>query len=207
VQVKVLRLLDQGPVRPLRGTDEAAVDLRFVFAFQHDLAARVEEGRFRQDLYYRVRGVEIVVPPLRERLEDLPALVETLRAELGAGAPRRPWGALVLQALARRHWQGNVRELRNVVARLGLLHGDNVTAEDVERLLAQSESNGILPAHIIRRHSLAELQDLVERQYLIQLQRECRGDLEAMARQIGIKVRALYDRFRRLGLRPARPPQ
>ncbi len=137
-QAKVLRALQEGVVTRIGGARNIEVDVRVVAATNKDLRAEIAANRFREDLLYRLNVVEIAVPPLRERLEDVPGLVRhftTLLAK-GAGVAARPFDADAIARLQRHGWPGNVRELRNVVERaLILAPGRSVTAADIERLL------------------------------------------------------------------------
>jgi DNA-binding NtrC family response regulator len=132
MQAKLLRVLEEGEIRPLGATQVRHVDVRLVSACNKNLADEVEAGRFRQDLFYRLNVVTLEPPPLRDRLEDLPLLCERFLADLSArlGSPRR-LGPAAMEALLRYHWPGNVRELRNELERAAVLAGDDITLEDL----------------------------------------------------------------------------
>jgi len=202
LQAKLLRVLDRSAVRPVGATDETRIDVRFIFSTQRDMTTLVEEGRLRPDLFYRLSTFEIVVPPLRERIEDLPELVERFRSLAGAEGDAPAFDREALGVLAAHHWPGNVRELENVVSRLTLMCAARVRAEDVRRALGAASSRTTFPAELLRSRPFGDLLAQLERDYLLQLHDDCGGDLRAMARALGIQVRALYDRFRRLGLAP-----
>lgn len=132
MQSKLLRAIQERSVRPLGSTQEETVDVRIVSATHRDLAADVQAGRFRQDLYYRLNVIEIVIPPLRERREDLPALCATLLARIGqdSGMPVPRLTEQALQAIATHPLTGNVRELENVLHRaVALTEGDELQVE------------------------------------------------------------------------------
>jgi DNA-binding NtrC family response regulator len=114
LQTRLLRVLGNGRVRRVGGTRDRAVDVRVIAATNRDLRTEVAAGRFRQDLYFRLAAAVVAVPPLRERLEDLPALVGLLLDDLGYGAVEVTREALAV--LARRPWPGNVRELKNTLS-------------------------------------------------------------------------------------------
>ena len=123
--------------------------MRVIAATNKDLADEIAEGRFREDLFYRLNVVPIQVPPLRERREDIPALVAVLRRALVAtgGVPARRFDETAVQRLQSRQWPGNVRELRNAVERLLILApGKAVTAGDVSRLLGDSTASEVTEA-------------------------------------------------------------
>ncbi|MBN1442925.1 MAG: sigma 54-interacting transcriptional regulator [Planctomycetes bacterium] len=202
LQAKLLQLLDRSKVRPLGGTEEIAIDVRFIFSSHRDLPEMVKSGEFRQDLFYRLGSFEIFIPPLRERLEDLPELVNHFRSLVKGEGGHLAFDPEVLRRLASHSWPGNVRELRNVVFRLVLTAGDDVSGEDVTRAMGQSSPEGLFSTALLRGRSFEELQSELEREYLAQLHADCGGDLKAMARRLGIKLRALYDRFKRIDLRP-----
>lgn len=123
IQPKLLRVIQEGNVTRVGASKELEVDVRLVAATNRDLAVEVEEGRFRNDLYYRLNVIPLNMPPLRKRREDIPLLVEHFvhRAERRHGFRVRPFPSVVLKRLLDHHWPGNVRELGNVVERLVLL--------------------------------------------------------------------------------------
>ncbi len=200
LQGKLLRLVDRSCVRPLGGEDEVEIDVRYLFATNRDVREPLGAGSFRQDLFFRISGFEIHVPPLRERLEDLPLLVEHFLNEssLGGVTPRLDEGAL--RALATYPWPGNVRELQNVISRLVLMCGDRIDAEDVCRQLGNVEQEGLFPTALLRSRSLSELHRQLEKEYILQLHADEGKDLKRVAARLGITRRALYDRLKRAGL-------
>jgi transcriptional regulator with GAF, ATPase, and Fis domain len=131
LQPKLLRVLQDGEVRPVGGSSARKVDVRVVAATNRDLEKACREGRFRQDLYYRLAVVEVVVPPLRERLDDLPLLVahfvKRIASEMGRPEPSVEPSALA--ALAQQRWPGNVRELENTLRRALALSGGALDAD------------------------------------------------------------------------------
>ncbi|MEZ5987834.1 MAG: sigma 54-interacting transcriptional regulator [Planctomycetota bacterium] len=141
LQAKLLRVLQSKEVVRLGGHDPVHVDVRVIAATHRDLERWTAEGRFREDLFYRLQGFRLVVPPLRERREEIPFLVESMRAEFGAEA--KEFSAEALDLLYRNPWPGNIRELRNVVHRaLVLARGAFVEAEDLD-LAEQPASEGL----------------------------------------------------------------
>jgi len=144
-QAKVLRALQEGVITRIGGAKSIQVDVRVVAATNKNLEAEIAAGRFRQDLFYRLNVVPITVPPLRERREDIPALVDHFLHDLkpGQGATGKRFDAPAIELLKRRAWPGNVRELRNAVERLLILTtGKTVTGADVARLLGPSAGGG-----------------------------------------------------------------
>ncbi len=134
VQVKLLRVLQEREFERVGGTSPLRVDVRLIAATRHDLRGMVQAGTFREDLYFRLNVVNVRVPPLRERREDIPALAEHFIARYGAGPGRdaRRMGEKSLEALQRYSWPGNVRELENVVQRaLVLAEGEEIVPDDL----------------------------------------------------------------------------
>ncbi|GAB3745145.1 sigma-54-dependent transcriptional regulator [Lysobacter olei] len=134
MQVKLLRAIQEKSVKPVGANIEIPVDVRILSATHKDLARMVAEGRFRQDLYYRINVIELRVPPLRERLDDLPGLADKILRRLSSQQGRDParLGPAALAALRAYPFPGNVRELENVLERaMALADGDTLTAEDL----------------------------------------------------------------------------
>ncbi|NLE86804.1 MAG: sigma 54-interacting transcriptional regulator [Myxococcales bacterium] len=153
VQVKLLRLLESGTYRRVGGTESHRADFRLVCATHRDLAAMVEAGTFRQDLYYRINAFPVVLPPLRERSSDIGALCESF---LTKKHPGKRLTSDALARLTRHHWPGNVRELRNVVDRMALLaDGDEL---GVEHLPVELTSDSRIPGRpdTLKEGALAE---------------------------------------------------
>ncbi|MBM3276336.1 MAG: sigma-54-dependent Fis family transcriptional regulator [Gemmatimonadetes bacterium] len=137
-QAKVLRVLQQGVVTRIGGARPQQVDVRVLAATNKVVAEEIAEGRFREDLYYRLNVVPIVVPPIRQRREDIPELIAHFVEQLAGrgGIPVRTFTTEAVDKLKNRAWPGNVRELRNAIERLLILARTNsVTGQDVERLI------------------------------------------------------------------------
>ncbi len=203
LQGKLLRVLDRKRVRPLGGSEEIEVDARCLFTTHRDLPALVEEGEFRADLYYRLRGFEVEVPPLRQRLEDLPLLIEETRMNCGLDRPPTV-DSEALRVLASYSWPGNVRELQNVMTRLVFSVQEIVRASDVEQLLEDVSGGGVYSAAFLRSRPLSELVRELEKEYFEQLSRDKNGRVQDMARELGVSVQALYKRFKSLGISKTR---
>ncbi len=138
LQAKLLRVLEDNEVRPVGGTRVRRVDMRFIAATNRNLEARVRDGSFRKDLYYRLAVVAIAVPPLRERREDIPVVARHLLGKLSreVGNVRCHFDEEALDELMRYSWPGNGRELRNVIERaVMLVTADTITAQDIGALL------------------------------------------------------------------------
>lgn len=147
LQAKLLRVLEESEVRPVGGTRVRRVDMRFIAATNRNLEARVREGTFRKDLYYRLAVVSIRVPPLRERREDIPVIARHLLSQLARsmGKAQCYFDEEAVGALASYSWPGNGRELRNVVERMVMRATDGIIlAQDVRNSLPQSEAESLV---------------------------------------------------------------
>ena len=197
LQPKLLRVLESRVVKRLGGTRAIPVDVRLVAATNRDLALEAAAGRFREDLYYRLAVVVLTVPPLRERLDDLPLLVARLGQKLGVD-PAPLLQPEALAQLGRHGWPGNVRELRNVIERVAVL------AEP----LALSPRPGAAPppppsvdTAVPLRLARRRVVDDFERAYVTALLAECRGNVSEASRRAGLERMSLYRILHRLGLR------
>ncbi len=156
LQAKLLRVLEEGEVRPVGGTRVRRIDMRFVAATNQSLEERVRDGTFRRDLYYRLAVVSIPVPALRERPTDIPVMARHLLMRLARemGRARCHFEEEALAALVSYGWPGNGRELRNVIERAVMLATDDtIKASDVQALLPQGETDHVAPKH----HALSAL--------------------------------------------------
>jgi two-component system, NtrC family, response regulator HydG len=200
VQAKLLRVLELGEVHRVGGLDPRRVNVHVIAATNRDLRAEVAAGRFRSDLYYRLNIVEVTLPPLRDRREDIAYLTAAFVRET-AERLQKPLVGLTPGAervLATARWDGNVRELRNVIERACILaDGESIT----ERELAVT-----MPAHQVEpprradRPASDELLVTVEREHIQRALVRTRGNKKAAARMLGLSRRALYRRLERLDL-------
>jgi DNA-binding NtrC family response regulator len=195
VQAALLRALQGGEIQRVGGRVEK-VDVRVIACTNRDLAAEVTAGRFRQDLYYRLAVIELVVPALRDRREDIPLLVEALRRRWAArlGIEEVTFAPALTAALAARDWPGNVRELENAIARVLTLCEGTVGPEAL-KLLGTPESAADAAAPL--RSQL----DAFERQLLARVLAECAGNQSEAARRLGVTRTTLLDKLKRHGLR------
>jgi DNA-binding NtrC family response regulator len=196
LQVKLLRLIETGTYRPVGSTQIKQADFRLVCATHKNLERMVEEGSFRQDLYYRINVFPIRLPSLTERAEDLPLLARTiLRDSKGEGGKSFHLTESALALLKAHHYRGNIRELRNILSRAMVLANTNVLDPAVIR-----QSLGISPAkgtEVASEHDLS-LKDH-ELRYLQQLMLAHNNDREAVAAIAGISVRSLYRKLQQSG--------
>jgi two-component system response regulator HydG len=190
LQAKLLRALENGEVTRIGANDPIRVDVRVIAATNRDLAGMVEEGKFRRDLYHRLKVGVVRLPALRERREDLPLLVAHFLKELcdRYGKPVPAVAEPVRKALAAHPWPGNVRELRNALESMLVLDGDGVLgADDLPDELAGVAPPAAGPDHLLGR-PLAE----VERYYTERALQAAGGNREEAARVLGIGERTLY---------------
>jgi DNA-binding NtrC family response regulator/tetratricopeptide (TPR) repeat protein len=199
LQVKLLRVLEEGRVRPLGGTSYESVDFRLIASTRRDLRREIERGTFREDLFYRLGGMEIRLPPLRERRDDIPVLVDLFaRKFAGRGRPAR-FSRKALDVFMRYEWPGNVRELENEVRRLALLAGEYITADDLA-LPLRDERAALLRPEAVGHFSLEEARLLLEKEYFRAAWEKCGGSAPEVAKLLGVHERSIYKMRRRLGL-------
>jgi two-component system nitrogen regulation response regulator NtrX len=203
-QAKVLRVLQEQVVEAVGGTSRIRVDARVLAATNKDLPAEIRAGRFREDLYFRLNVVPIVVAPLRDRLEDVPVLAAHFMAVLAREYGRRPkaFEPEAIAALRQYSWPGNVRELRNLVERLMIMvPGDRIAAHDLSFL-----DPGMWPAAPVGPPVIARLHDAredFERQYILRALAAQKGNVSRTADLLGVERSNLYRKMRAFGIAPA----
>jgi two-component system nitrogen regulation response regulator NtrX len=200
-QAKVLRVLEEGMVTRIGGSRPMAVDVRVLAATNKQLDDEIEAGRFREDLFYRLNVVPIEVPPLRDRTDDIPDLVEHFVARLAArgGMPSRRFLPDAIRALQARSWPGNVRELRNAVERLLILAPRReIAAADVERLLPDGGRAGL---HVLPGGgTFEEFRQQAEREFLAAKLRQFHWNVAETARALDMPRSNLYKKIEKYGL-------
>ncbi|MFA5242654.1 MAG: sigma 54-interacting transcriptional regulator [Sulfuricella sp.] len=193
LQVKLLRLLEAGTYRRIGGVEPLSADFRLVAATHRDLAEMVLEGSFRQDLYFRLNVFPIQLPPLRERLEDLPMLVERLLSRLDPGRNITLAGE-TMAALMRHDFPGNVRELRNILERALIMVDGNIILPQHLHIgnmkKARSEASPSPPFE-----KLVSLEQM-EKRYLAWAAANFHGDRKALAEKLGTSERTLYRKLK-----------
>lgn len=204
MQVKLLRVLQELEFEPVGGTKTHKIDTRVILATNEILAKAVAEGRFRQDLFYRINVINIELPPLRERISDIPRLANHFLAEVcqEAGKKTTSFAEETLAALRRYHWPGNVRELQNVVERAVLLgKGTIITPDDLPSHIAAGAP------HILATTSNQPLKQALggpERQIILETLLANNWNRNATADALGINRTTLYKKMKRLGLNDPR---
>jgi len=191
LQPRLLRALDSRSIRRVGGARDRATDVRIVAATNRDLASLVEAKQFRQDLYFRLAAAVVKLPPLRERLEDLPLLVPQLLADLGGGFVHVP--DVTYKQLAAHRWPGNVRELKNVLAYALAFSDAGVLEPAGLRFLPQRTAASSPEQLRLGGLSLGALEDAAIRQTLALT----RGNKRQAARLLGIAVSTLYGKLER----------
>jgi len=205
-QAKLLRAIEAREIERVGGGKPIRVDVRIVSATNRDFARAVAEGTFREDLLFRLNVIPINVPPLRERPDDIPALVRHFSLLHQARTGRRPpqWTPGALALLARYRWPGNVRELANIVERLAILHaGAEVDEADVRSVLPMDGSRPAaapLPDPTQLDGSLSDTLDGHERTLIIRALSAAGGNVAEAARRLRTDRANLYRRMRRLGI-------
>ncbi|HEY1599274.1 MAG TPA: sigma-54 dependent transcriptional regulator [Pirellulales bacterium] len=207
IQVKLLRTLQERVVQPVGSTGQISIDVRVVCATHHDLATAVQSGGFRQDLYYRVKGIELTVPPLRQRREDIPLLADYFLGRLAnkTGGAQGTLAAAAVDRLLSYQWPGNVRELEHVImAAASMAAGPEVAATELA-----------LPSHDHETHDWADMGALVdlplteaktrlvdsfERKMITAALEKHNGNVSAAARQLGIYRQNLQQKMAQLGI-------
>jgi transcriptional regulator with GAF, ATPase, and Fis domain len=199
MQAKLLRVLEEGEVERIGGDKPVNVDVRVVVATHRDLEARVREEKFRQDLFHRIYVFPLILPTLRERREDIPALVEHFAAQVSAqnGWKPVPFSAEALTELQSHPWPGNVRELRNMVERLMLLASDGKVEVETVQLampklspLPSSSSSGPLSGRV----------DAFEREVILAELKRSNSNVSLAAKSLGLERSHLYKKAEQLGI-------
>lgn len=202
-QASLLRVLQEGCVRPLGGGREAPVDVRVIAATSSPLDEAVEAGRFRQDLLYRLDVIRVAVPPLRARQEDIVPLFDHHARELAARHGLTPLAAdpCFQRALRDHRWPGNVRQLLNLTERLLLTHQGTVRAADFQALVGATRVPALEPeGELDPGRGLAWHVDQAERRYLEATLRLVEGSLPRAAELAAVSLRTLHRKLRKHGL-------
>jgi len=205
LQVKLLRVIQEQEVRRVGGTGSIKVDVRIVAATNRDLASLVKEGRFREDLFYRLNVVRIGLPPLRERRGDIPMLAHHFLQKFSGGPTSQITGFVpdALSMLQRYHWPGNVRELENAIERaVSLSHGPLVLPDDLPDTIRNAGAmscDDTVGKGSGKEEALLTL-DEVQKRHLMRVLRETGGNKARAAKILGIDRRTLYRMAERFGL-------
>lgn len=200
MQAKLLRVLEEGEVERIGTTKPITVDVRVVVATHRDLELLVKDGKFRQDLFHRIYVFPLMLPPLRERREDIPALVTHFSAQICAQNNWKPikFSPSAIETLQRHSWPGNIRELRNVVERLMLLSaGDEIGVEDVRSVLGAAGENS---AGAFYSGTLSQQVEQFEREAILSELKRSGFHMTNVAKALGLERSHLYKKAEQLGI-------
>lgn len=200
MQAKLLRVLEEGEVERIGGTKPVQVDVRVIVATHRDLQSSVRDGKFRQDLFHRVYVFPLSLPPLRDRREDIPALIEHFAAQVCSQNNWKPvkFDPGAIEALQQYSWPGNIRELRNMVERLMLLASDEVDTETVHSVLTPSSQarEGVS----LGSGTLASRVEKFEREVILAELKRSGFHMTNAARVLGLERSHLYKKSEQLGI-------
>ena len=203
-QAKVLRVLQEGEVERLGSSRTIKVDVRVIAATNKELEAEIEKGTFREDLFFRLSVIPIRVPPLRDRSEDIPALVRHFADLFSREHNRRPqrFTPAALEHMKKARWKGNVRELRNTVERLVIMtSGDTIDVPDLRDIVRiESRPPGTDNGEKERPGTLREFKEVAERSFLVEKLREHNWNISKTAEVIGTPRSNLYKKLEQYGI-------
>ena len=194
LQRNLLRVLQEGEIRRVGETENRAVDVRIIAATNRDLKQEVEKGSFREDLYYRLHGIQIDMPPLRERMEDMPLLADKLLIRVREDVNKSVGGLTVgaIKALTSRDWPGNVRELENKIRlAVALAEEDGEITPDLFSEAVEQEFQGYLQDRL-QEYEKRVIRNMLEKHD---------GNITYAARELGVTRVGLHKKINRLGLR------
>jgi DNA-binding NtrC family response regulator len=200
LQPKLLRVIEEKEVLPIGATTPVRIDVRILAATNRDLEKEVEAGRFREDLYYRLNVIELHLPPLRDRREDIPLLVEHLVQRHNHELKKTYKGVenATMKLLMSLPWKGNVRELDNVLERAMILgNGEWITVADLPRWGTQE---GVLPIPV--SDNLKEAVHAYEKSHIENVLKKCGGDKKSAAESLGLSLSSLYRKLDEFAIRP-----
>jgi DNA-binding NtrC family response regulator len=202
MQAKLLRVLEEGEVERIGGDKPITVNVRVVVATHRDLEARVREEKFRQDLFHRIHVFPLLLPPLRERRDDIPALVEHFAAQVCAqnGWKPIPFTPDAMEALQSYPWPGNVRELRNMVERLMLLATDGQVDVETVQLALPKTSTGVATPGAIGSGALADRVQAFEREVILAELKRSHQNMSLAAKTLRLERSHLYKKAEQLGI-------
>ncbi len=199
VQAKMLRVLEEQRFEPVGSNTSVKVDVRVISATNKRLEDLIDDGHFRRDLFYRLNVIPFQVPPLRERLEDVPMLVEHFNNKFSNDYGKKPKAFTqdAVDALQTHIWLGNVRELKNTIERVVIMvSSQKVAAKDLPEL----GSNGEIPASTFRFPSFKDATDAYQREFILHKLAEFEGNVSKAAEEMGVDRSHLYRRMKNLGI-------
>ena len=205
-QAKLLRVIQEKKIERLGGTTSIEVDVRIVAATNKNLQEEIKKKKFREDLYYRLNVFPIYIPPLRERKEDIPYLVEEFLEEIArrTGLGKKRVSQEVIKALQSYHWPGNVRELKNLIERLVIISpGEEIRYEDLPLDFKETIENSQLPSKDpwFEEKNYKVAKTLFEKEFLKRKLEQFKGNISQTAREIGIERAYLQKKIKDLGIK------
>ena len=202
MQAKLLRVLEEGEIERIGGDKPIRVNVRVLVATHRDLEARVREEKFRQDLFHRIYVFPLVLPPLRERREDIPPLIEHFAAQVCSqnGWKTVPFTPEAIEALQSHAWPGNVRELRNVVERLILLATEGQVDLSLVQMTLPGSSPSSVPSSSWGSGPLADRVQSFEREVILAELKRCHQNMSLAAKALGLERSHLYKKAEQLGI-------
>jgi two-component system, NtrC family, response regulator HupR/HoxA len=212
LQVKLLRVLQEGTLTPVGGNQQKTVDVRVIAATHKDLGAMVERGEFREDLYYRINVIKVLVPPLRSRKDDLPMLVDHfLRKHKREGQRCRALSPEAMSVLTKHHWPGNIRELENEIERLLVLGsdleivGDDLISSRIQESVAPQIPHLTANASAIQipQGNMNDAVEVLERTMISEGLKRTAGNKSLLSRELGISRSNLILKIQKFGLEDA----
>jgi len=207
-QAKVLRVLQERSFQKVGGQELIQTDLRIIAASNRNLITEIQNGNFREDLFYRLNVIPILVPPLRERREDIPILIDHFIQQfcIENGQTKKILTKTALQILIQRDWPGNVRELKNIIERLVIMVPKvRIETSDVDLYLGQGsfESSSL---ETLTKKPLKEIGLQAEKKHIIDVLGLNDGNISRTAEQLGVSRKSLYDKMKILGIKRAEKP-
>ena len=204
LQTRLLRVLQAREVVRLGGTQPTPIDVRVIAATHRDLFKRIAEDEFRQDLFYRLNILRLKLPPLRERIEDLPLLAQSILTRISAGKQlRMPVGAIVdslIDYLTRCRWPGNVRELENVLERAAVVFDESADLADIpsgaDLMRAMFDDDEVLATGLRDVSAVHDLGHAKQKLHMLQIIDQCEGNLTEAAKKLGINRSTLWRRLK-----------
>jgi len=201
VQTKVLRVLQDGNFERVGGKETLSVDVRLVAATNKNLEDLVSEGKFREDLFYRLNVLPINIPPLRERNEDIPILIDHFITRYCTKNNRKPVGIAdtALQKMQAYHWPGNIRELQNIVERLVIMaSGNSITEKELPHYFFESQK--VVSPGDLESLTLKVFRENSDREYIQSVLQKCQGNVSEAARLLGVERTNLHKKMKALGI-------
>jgi DNA-binding NtrC family response regulator len=197
LQAKLLRMIEEKEVRPLGDTNSYTIDVRTISTSNRDIRSLIREGRFREDLYYRLKVIDIELPPLRERREDIPLLAQHFVDKFSAETKKKITGVSegALKLLVSHPWPGNVRELENVIQRaITLTQDETIVPDDLPSSMLQEIRENVLDKGLREKYSIEQL----EQEYIRKILIDVGGNKSKAAEILGLDRKTLYRKLEKL---------